>query len=659
MHGYCLRAFRPSLDVSHRIDVGGDLVEASVFLTKKPCTRLFPAALQIARVRRYLDRSSAWDFLQQIYSNPITEPNRLIVESNTLSIACRYEFSTSVHSTKQLEILFETTSSQMFHFIMGAILLERRVLFVARNEQRLSDTMYAIDSLLVQANSPFGYPHNFVPILPYSLLEQGLGNPTSYMVGMLKSYLKVMDSLKDLGDIVIVDLDNKQIRLSPGSAPLIPLGVDGDARLKQQQIQQQQQASQIQGINNGNDEVNPWLDVTTPFCKDVSNAYAQRDCDLLSSALRSIMLLLGSKLQGVMEDVALRSFHNLFKMTSIYSAQVNNDGWVSMSKGGYPQLRSAFSQQILTTFATERQNANLAKQVVLEGKEPVNQINKMTMDIAKRSFDTFMHREGTSIGLKQKFADCSGRNWKNGYKALGLATFLVRTGSELCVSECWDDLKQIFDLTRFSLQGVVGVPTRVAELVQKRAQELYLLVVDLHALAFARSMNGHLMVQRTIRTRMQGNVKRIAGRSSNDLDAFLSVTMPLGMLVDNPPTTPTSAAMNKPPTPPPPPPPQPATTTTLLDLDFDSSPRAPRAHNNFGFEDVNQAPTRPARSTSPAALPSGGLPPAKPVMLTTMPNVFVPPSQQPPVGRVNPPPPPPPSTTPSFSGGPPGVARKF
>lgn len=630
VHGFSLRCHRPSLERSNRLDVGSDLIECSVFLTRRYFPRMFPCALQICRVRRYLDRQSCFDFLHQLHGAAVQPGDRVNVESASLNIASKYEFSTVGNSPALAEALFDTTTSQMLHFILGAILLERRVLFVAKNEQKLSDTMYAFDSLLVQMNAPItlGYPHNFVPVLPGSMLEQGAGNPTPYMVGMLKVYLKAMDTLKDLGDMVIVDLDNKQIRLSPGSASLVALGIDQERKPTPQ----------------AGEEVNPWLDVTTPFCRDVAQAYAQRDADLLTCTVKALLLHLAGPVK--LEDPALRAFHAQFCTTSIYKVHAANLQVNTMlthmlqANRGFVALRVAYSQSNANVFAAERQAVNNVKQFVLEltsaaSKEHVNIVNKVTTEVAKRTFDTSACKDGVLVAQQQRYLDSAPRNWKQVYKSLGLAKFLVRTGSELCVANLWDELKQVFDFTRYSTQGIVGVSSKVAEFVQKRAQDLYSLVVDMHALAVARSMDGHLMVQRSIKLKMQASAKRLSGAYRADLKGFLELTCPDAMLLEGgnesnevvvvfsqqqphqeepeplldldfgdftaaapplPSNKPVSA--HYPPPPPPPPPPATIQSEPLLDLYDSSSSSPPQQTNNKPMEEQQQQPPRVRRPHS-------------------------------------------------------------
>lgn len=66
--------------------------------------------------------------------------------------------------------LIKHLSAYLLHYAMGAVLCERRIVFVGRNEEVLSVCIHGIMALL----SPFKWPHIFIPILPECLIQVGL-----------------------------------------------------------------------------------------------------------------------------------------------------------------------------------------------------------------------------------------------------------------------------------------------------------------------------------------------------------------------------------------------------------------------------------------------------------------------------------------------------
>ena len=332
-HCFCLRTHRPEESASHRLDVGGEWIEASLFVSKNPFHRLFPAALNICRVRRTLDRPSHLHFLQQLHrggsgtpasaaQDKQTNARSFTVDSPCMNVACKYEFSTS--REPKLDCLFDLTNPQMLHYVLGAILLERRICLVAKHEKRLSDAAYALTTLACGEAPLRGYCHNFVPVLPGTMLELGLGNPAPYIVGILRSHLKATDGIKELGDIVIVDLDSKVVKLSPGGAPIMPLGLDTTSEGLAQPRKP-----------DANEQLNPWLDVCGPFGRDLAAAYQARDVDALAVAVRAVILIVTvGKVGQHLDDPSVRLFNAAFRKTQIAAAaNPANDSAIAMMLG--------------------------------------------------------------------------------------------------------------------------------------------------------------------------------------------------------------------------------------------------------------------------------------------------------------------------------------
>lgn len=566
-HCYCLRAHRPNDEHSHRIDVGGEWIEASLFVTKFPFHRLFPAALQICRVRRFLDKESNANFLQQLHNGlasfgetPLSPSSSTVpkgsisVESPCMSVSCKYEFPLS--KDPRLDSIFETMSPQVLSYVIGAILLERRVCLVGKHEKRLSDVSYALTYLACGEAPLKGYCHNFVPVLPNTMLELGLGNPAPYIVGILRSYFKATDSIKELGDVVTVDLDSKVVRVTPSGSPVLPLGIEFSSE-------------PITGgtSRSAGEPVNPWQDVCGPFQRDLTSAFSTKNSDLLLAAVRAVVLLVTVGKPGVhLEDKAVSEFASQFRKTQIAAAaQSANETAIAVLLGnkGYAGLRSQLISQQQATFGPERTATQQANQAVLEitgsggAKGRSDLVTRHTGEIAKKTFDVSVFYEGVDAAIKARLADCQGRNWKYAYKTLGLLNLLLRMGSELVIASCLDDLGTLFELTRFSISGVVGVPSRVAELVQKRAKDVYSLLVDLHTSRFVRSVSGHIMFQRHTRQKMQTSVNRVP--IGKDLKTLLELCAPAPIVEaegeDDQPSSgrPTSlfSGLNRPPPPPP------------------------------------------------------------------------------------------------------------
>ena len=74
--------------------------------------------------------------------------------------------------------------------VFASILLERRLIFVAKDLNTLSTCIHSITSLLY----PFSWQHTLVPILPQSMIDV-CGSPTPYILGIVNDYLPELQSL--------------------------------------------------------------------------------------------------------------------------------------------------------------------------------------------------------------------------------------------------------------------------------------------------------------------------------------------------------------------------------------------------------------------------------------------------------------------------------
>ncbi|KAK6061676.1 DENN domain protein [Cooperia oncophora] len=88
--------------------------------------------------------------------------------------------------------------------VVRAVLCDAKIVLHSSSKQRLSDSAYAIKSLIF----PFEYTYTFVTALPALLLEY-LESPTPYLMGVLS---QVREKLPNV-DAVVVDLDTGEVRL--------------------------------------------------------------------------------------------------------------------------------------------------------------------------------------------------------------------------------------------------------------------------------------------------------------------------------------------------------------------------------------------------------------------------------------------------------------
>uniref|UniRef100_A0A8R1HNX6 UDENN domain-containing protein n=1 Tax=Caenorhabditis japonica TaxID=281687 RepID=A0A8R1HNX6_CAEJA len=91
--------------------------------------------------------------------------------------------------------------------IFASLLKERRILFTGRKVSTLSSCLHAVSMLLY----PMCWQSVFITILPESLIDMVMA-PMPYLIGVPKTVLeKARLNLRDIGEVVIVDIDEKTL----------------------------------------------------------------------------------------------------------------------------------------------------------------------------------------------------------------------------------------------------------------------------------------------------------------------------------------------------------------------------------------------------------------------------------------------------------------
>jgi hypothetical protein len=120
--------------------------------------------------------------------------------------------------------------------LLSALLSDSRVLLVSNSPARL--TACARSALSMLAQGQLHWQHLFIPVLPPHLFQY-LQAPMPYLVGMLGSNMAKLDNMRDLGEMLLINLDQNELetRGIPGNqvATKIPdlLATDADPSLGQ------------------------------------------------------------------------------------------------------------------------------------------------------------------------------------------------------------------------------------------------------------------------------------------------------------------------------------------------------------------------------------------------------------------------------------------
>ncbi|XP_076471126.1 uncharacterized protein LOC143301017 [Babylonia areolata] len=101
--------------------------------------------------------------------------------------------------------------------VFSSMLMERRLILCSQQLSTLTQTIHALVALLY----PFRWQHVYIPLLPEDMLEV-CAAPMPFIIGILQSHLDRVTAL-DLEDVIIVDLDKKQVLRCVGDeATLLP-----------------------------------------------------------------------------------------------------------------------------------------------------------------------------------------------------------------------------------------------------------------------------------------------------------------------------------------------------------------------------------------------------------------------------------------------------
>ena len=537
-YGFCLRSLnrnnreKKNSVYNPRMDVGGlSLVETHCIITRYPLFQLFTHSLEIIRVRSILsvvdsssNNNAVWSFLNALYVQ--TNNNNFEIENiSSGGISCKYLFPQKNNDDSfPLNVLFETMNPEMIHFVIGSILLERRVLLVGRNEQILSYTSAALLSLIPFHLLKCSFPHVLVPILPTTFLEHGVAAPSPYLVGVLRSHLKVIDEFPQLGDLVIVDLDKRVVRLSPGASPIIPIGLN--------------ETNNNTVSSSSSSLENPWKEVCDYFSKDVRNSFSSKDVGLLVSCFRVVVLLIAFGRPNQMEDVLIRNFAGLFRKTQLYSMidrKKTEQMYSLLGERGYNAVKIMTVGEEVKSTQGERIKYDEAR-LIVEGLTSSSNNNgcqpNVLNDLAKRSFDCIQAQAMESV-LNQRLNDSAGRSWRHGFQALEIIEYLSKTGSEFLLSKMWDLLSLVFLLTRFVSGNVVGVTSKTCELIRVRATKVYYLLINLNQLGWCRSINGHVILRTNSQKKTFNSVSRL-GFMKQSIEEVLSLIQPPSLLISSP-----------------------------------------------------------------------------------------------------------------------------
>lgn len=168
--------------------------------------------------------------LTRAYHSPIPNPGEtLLIESrlgvNKLEIVIpdSNRLPTLKEDKYMLEFYNAVSEKQMIT-LYSSLLKERRILFTGRKLSQLSSCIFAAATLLY----PMHWQSLFIPVLPVDLVDM-LMAPMPYLIGVPKKTLQAATNI-DLGDVVVVDLDERTLQSSHNDVSDLPAEAVGVLR---------------------------------------------------------------------------------------------------------------------------------------------------------------------------------------------------------------------------------------------------------------------------------------------------------------------------------------------------------------------------------------------------------------------------------------------
>ncbi|XP_048727203.2 DENN domain-containing protein 2B-like isoform X3 [Ostrea edulis] len=176
---------------------------------------MYNELLDAAENCRHKSLDLSRELLSAAFGRPLPEPGKLVQvrtldenwDTGTILLSRPEDFRVD---NVNREYLLSKLGIDKLLKLFSCVLLERSILFCAKNLSILSQTIHALVALLY----PFRWQHTYIPVLPESMLDVTC-SPTPYIIGILSSQLSYVQKLP-ISEIVIFDLNKKQMMKSQG-----------------------------------------------------------------------------------------------------------------------------------------------------------------------------------------------------------------------------------------------------------------------------------------------------------------------------------------------------------------------------------------------------------------------------------------------------------
>ncbi|XP_070199365.1 DENN domain-containing protein 2A-like isoform X2 [Littorina saxatilis] len=205
LFGYC-RRMQPR-DAS--------LPEVICIISPVDAFNMYNILLSEIETRRLKSLDHAQEMMAASFGRPLPKPGkvchiRCLNESGDMETVFLKRSSDHHLGQVNYESLLLYLGTEKLIKVFASMLMERRLILCSNHLSILTQTIHALVALLY----PFHWPHVYIPLLPPDMLDV-CAAPMPFMVGILQSHLSRVTEL-ELEDVIIVDLDKKQVLRSMG-----------------------------------------------------------------------------------------------------------------------------------------------------------------------------------------------------------------------------------------------------------------------------------------------------------------------------------------------------------------------------------------------------------------------------------------------------------
>ncbi|CAG0890425.1 unnamed protein product [Cyprideis torosa] len=209
---------------------------ALVFISFLPWHSLFFKLLNKVADLINRDTASVSQFLSDAYILRMPSPGSLlkvpspVANDGSLAFSCVCPDHTSlptIPENRNLVEYYNAVSSEVMLEVFASMLHERRIVMVSRKLSRLTGCVQAANLLI----EPMYWQHIFIPVLPFHLVDY-LSAPMPFLVGVPRSTMEKHVRKAELGDAVIVDLDDSVVHSPYGDLKALPSEVVSGLRRK-------------------------------------------------------------------------------------------------------------------------------------------------------------------------------------------------------------------------------------------------------------------------------------------------------------------------------------------------------------------------------------------------------------------------------------------